>query len=206
MSESRPIIYIVDDDPALRDAIGFLVSSVGYDFLLCASGGELFEKVDARRPSCVVLDVRLPGLSGLEIQRELQGRGASAGIIFITGHGDIPKAVRAMRHGAIDFLEKPFDDQVLLDRISDALLASAAAIARNTKQERLERKLGGLTEREREVLSLVIAGKTSKAIAADLDISAKTVENHRHNLMSKAGVNSVAQLIAWAKDASNANG
>ena len=203
MSESGPMIYIVDDDPALRDAIGFLVSSVGYDFLPCASGKELFERFDGRRLSCIVLDVRLPGLSGLEIQRELLARGAAAGIIFITGHGDVPKAVRAIRHGAIDFLEKPFDDQVLLDRISDALATSAAAIARNERQQRLERKLGGLTEREREVLSLVIAGKTSKAIAADLDISAKTVENHRHNLMAKAGVNSVSQLIAWATDASD---
>ncbi|MCB1545341.1 MAG: hypothetical protein KDJ30_14010 [Rhodoblastus sp.] len=106
-----------------------------------------------------------------------------------------------MRHGAIDFLEKPFDDQVLLDRISDALAASATALARQGRREQLERKLAALTEREREVLLLVIAGKTSKAIAASLDISAKTVENHRHNLMAKAGVGSVAQLIAWATDA-----
>ena len=204
MSDSGPIIYIVDDDPAVRDSIGFLVSSVGYDFLPCASGKVLFERFDAQRQACIVLDVRLPGLSGLEIQRELVTRGASAGIIFITGHGDVPKAVRAMRHGAIDFLEKPFDDQVLLDRISDALSASADAIARNARQQKLESKLACLTEREREVLSLVIAGKTSKAIAAHLDISAKTVENHRHNLMSKAGVNSVTQLIAWATDALDA--
>jgi two-component system, LuxR family, response regulator FixJ len=200
--EAGPIIYIVDDDPAVRHAVAFLVSSVGYEYVACASGKELFEKFDGGRPTCIVLDVRLPGLSGLEIQRELQGRGANSGIIFITGHGDIPKAVRAIRHGAIDFLEKPFDDQVLLDRISDALSASAAAIERSARQRRLERKLGGLTEREREVLSLVIAGKTSKAIGAELDISAKTVDNHRANLMAKANVNSVAQLIAWARDAS----
>jgi two-component system, LuxR family, response regulator FixJ len=206
MSDGDSLIYIVDDDPAVRDAVGFLVSSVGYRFVACASGKELFEQFDARRPSCIVLDVRLPGLSGLEIQRELEGRGSNAGIIFITGHGDVPKAVRAMRHGAIDFLEKPFDDQVLLDRISDALKASAHAIARQAKQTRLERKLSGLTEREREVLSLVIAGKTSKAIGAELDISAKTVDNHRANLMAKAGVNSVAQLIAWATDASDPTG
>jgi len=108
--------------------------------------------------------------------------------------------VRAMRHGAIDFLEKPFDDQVLLDRISDALTASAATLAAKSRKQTIERKLGALTEREREVLALVIAGKTSKAIAAELDISAKTVENHRHNLMAKAGVGSVAQLISWANE------
>lgn len=202
MSEDAPIIYIVDDDPAVRDAVGFLVSSVGYEFAACASGRELLERLDDTRPSCIVLDVRLPGVSGLEIQRELQNRNAVAGVIFVTGHGDVPKAVRAMRHGAIDFLEKPFDDQVLLDRISDALTASAAALARLGRKATLERKLGALTEREREVLALVIAGKTSKTIAADLDISAKTVENHRHNLMAKAGVSSVAQLISWATDAS----
>ena len=201
MPEDAPIIYIVDDDPAVRDAVGFLVSSVGYGFAACASGAELLQRLDNTRPSCIVLDVRLPGVSGLEIQRELQNSNSVAGVIFVTGHGDVPKAVRAMRHGAIDFLEKPFDDQVLLHRISDALAASAAALARQGRREQLERKLAALTEREREVLSLVIAGKTSKAIAASLDISAKTVENHRHNLMAKAGVGSVAQLIAWATDA-----
>jgi FixJ family two-component response regulator len=201
VSEDAPIIYIVDDDPAVRDAVGFLVSSVGYEFVACASGRELLERLDNARLSCAILDVRLPGVSGLEIQRELQSRNAVTGVIFITGHGDVPKAVRAMRHGAIDFLEKPFDDQVLLDRISDALAASAAALAKRGRQVSLDRKLGALTEREREVLAFVIAGKTSKAIAADLNISAKTVENHRHNLMAKAGVSSVAQLISWATDA-----
>ena len=198
MSDVAPVIYVVDDDQALREAVSFLVSSVGYQFVSCKSGDELLEKFDDARPSCIILDVRLPGLSGLEIQRELQSRSVAAGIIFVTGHGDIPKAVRAMRHGAIDFLEKPFDDQVLLDRISEALSASAAQLASRRHQERIEYKLLGLTEREREILSLVIAGKTSKAIATELAISAKTVENHRHKLMAKAGVNSVAQLIAWA--------
>lgn len=206
MSERAPIIYIVDDDPAVRDAVGFLVSSVGYEYLACASGAELLARIDNTRPSSIVLDVRLPGVSGLEIQRELQNRDAVAGVIFITGHGDVPKAVRAMRHGAIDFLEKPFDDQVLLDRISDALAASRETLAKQGRRAKLERKLGALTEREREVLSLVIAGKTSKAIAAALDISSKTVENHRHNLMTKAGVSSVAQLISWATDDSGAEG
>jgi FixJ family two-component response regulator len=154
--------------------------------------------MDESRPACLILDVRLPGLSGLELQRELTARDSPARIVFVSGHGDIPKAVRAIRHGAVDFLEKPFDDQALLDRVSEALAASAAELRRRAGQARMEKKLGGLTERERDVLRLVITGKTSKAIALDLDISVKTVENHRHNIMTKAGVASVAQLIAWA--------
>lgn len=200
MSETAPTIYIVDDDPAVRDSVAFLVSSVGYRWVACTSALAFLEVLDDESPACVVLDVRLPGLSGLELQTELLRRGASVGVIFVSGHGDIPKAVRAMRHGALDFLEKPFDDQVLLDRIGEALAASAETIRRRSRQTTLERRLSCLTEREREVLALVIAGKTSKAIALDLDISVKTVENHRHNLMTKAGATSVAQLIAWASE------
>jgi FixJ family two-component response regulator len=197
---SQGVVYIVDDDPALRDAICFLVGSVGYAARACESAAELLRRIEEDRPACLVLDVRLPGLSGLELQRELYARESSARIIFITGHGDIPKAVRAIRCGAVDFLEKPFDDQVLLDRIGEALDASAAELRRRASRLGLERRLAGLTERERDVLRLVIAGKTSKGVASALDISAKTVENHRHNIMTKAGVASVAQLIVWATE------
>ncbi len=198
MSEASPTIYIVDDDPAVRDALAFLVGSMGYGHCLCASAPELLRVLDTSRPACLVLDVRLPGMSGLELQRELAERKSSARIVFVSGHGDIPKAVRAIRLGAVDFLEKPFDDQVLLDRIGEALAASAEDLRRRAGEALVEKKLSGLTERERKVLRLVIAGKTSKAIALDLDISVKTVENHRHNIMTKADVTSVAQLIAWA--------
>lgn len=201
MSEASPIIYIVDDDPAVRDAMAFLVGSVGYSHCLCASAQELLRALDDSRPSCLVLDVRLPGLSGLELQRDLAERGSPARIVFVSGHGDIPKAVRAIQLGAVDFLEKPFDDQLLLDRIGEALAASAGELRRRASRASLERRLGGLTERERDVLRLVILGKTSKVIASALDISVKTVENHRHNIMTKAGVASVAQLIAWATEA-----
>ncbi|MGO9392360.1 response regulator transcription factor [Rhodoblastus sp.] len=204
MSEASPIIYIVDDDPAVRDGIAFLVSSVGYRHRLCASAQELMHALDDSLPSCLVLDVRLPGLSGLELQRELAERKSAARIVFISGHGDIPKAVRAIQLGAVDFLEKPFDDQMLLDRIGDALAASAEELRRRASRASLERRLSGLTERERDVLRLLIAGKTSKVIASALDISVKTVENHRHNIMTKAGVASVAQLIAWATEADGA--
>ena len=198
MPDLPPIVYVVDDDPAVRGAICFLVSSLGYASRAFACAQALLEALDEARPACLVRDVRLPGLSGLALQRELGLRQSVAKVIFISGHGDIPKAVRAVRAGAIDFIEKPFDDQVLLDRIAEALAASAAELKKRDHQARIERKLGGLTEREREVMRLVIAGKTSKTIALDLDISVKTVENHRHNIMAKAGVTSVAQLIAWA--------
>ncbi|MCE1236883.1 MAG: response regulator [Hyphomicrobiales bacterium] len=200
MSDDAPIIWVVDDDPAVRDSVGFLVASLGYAYETCTSAREFLERLDDARPCCVVLDVRLPGLSGLELQGELLRRGSTVGIVFVSGHGDIPKAVRAVRLGAFDFLEKPFDDQILLDRVGEALEASREAIAERRRRGLLERRLAALTEREREVLARVVAGKTSKAIALELDISAKTVENHRANLMAKAGVNSVAQLIAWASD------
>ena len=134
----------------------------------------------------------------LELQEELRRRGAATRIIFISGHGDISKAVRAVRFGAIDFLEKPFDDQALLDRIEEALAESAQALAKRQKESALNERMSCLTDRERQVLSLVVAGMTSKAIATELDISLKTVENHRHNLMTKAGVMSSSQLISWA--------
>jgi len=201
MADAEGVVYIVDDDPSLRDAIGFLVGSVGYESRACESAAELLRQIDESRPACLVLDVRLQGLSGLELQRELTQRESPARIIFISGHGDIPKAVRAIRLGAVDFLEKPFDDQMLLDRIGEALAASAGELRRRACRASLDRRLGGLTERERDVLRLVIGGKTSKSVAAALDISVKTVENHRHNIMTKAGVASVAQLIAWATEA-----
>ena len=193
-----PLVYIVDDDPDVRDSVGFLVSSVGHKFIACASAQEFLLVLDDRVPSCTVLDVRLPGQSGLELQNELRRRGSVTRIIFVSGHGDIAKAVRAVRQGAIDFLEKPFDDQALLDRIEEALADSALALEQRDKESALDQRMSSLTDRERQVLSRVIAGKTSKVIALELDISLKTVENHRHNLMIKAGVASSAQLIAWA--------
>jgi two-component system, LuxR family, response regulator FixJ len=200
MSDTAAIIYIVDDDPAMRDSIAFLVSSVGYTHLTCRTAEEFLEKWDRDRPGCLILDVRLPGTSGLELQRELHRFEPKIEIIFISGHGDIPMAVRAIRNGAIDFLEKPFDDQLLLDRINHALRRNMETLKINAQLADARRKLARLTGRERKIMALVIDGKTNKAIAQELDISVKTVENHRHNLMTKAGVSSVAQLVAWASD------
>ena len=198
MPTKNRLVYIVDDDPDVRHSVGSLVSSVGYQFVACGSAQEFLSVLDDQSPSCAVLDVRLPGQSGLELQEELRRRGAATRIIFISGHGDISKAVRAVRFGAIDFLEKPFDDQALLDRIEEALAESAQALAKRQKESALNERMSCLTDRERQVLSLVVAGMTSKAIATELDISLKTVENHRHNLITKAGVMSSSQLISWA--------
>lgn len=198
MSETSSIVYIVDDDLDVRDSVGFLVSSVGHRHVACASAQEFLSVLDDNNPSCTVMDVRLPGQSGLELQNELRRLGSTTRIIFISGHGDISKAVRAVRHGAIDFLEKPFDDQALLDRIEEALAESRKAVLSRQQALVLQTRLNCLTERERQVLALVVAGNTNKAIAQDHDISIKTVENHRHNLMTKAGATSIAQLIAWA--------
>jgi two-component system, LuxR family, response regulator FixJ len=194
----KSYVYIVDDDAGVRDAVGFLVSSIGYHYVACRSAQEFLSVLDEAVPSCTVLDVRLPGQSGLELQNELVRRHSSTRIIFISGHGDISKAVRAVRQGAIDFLEKPFDDQALLDRIEEALNESRQALMQRAHLVAHDQRMSCLTERERQVLNLVIKGKTSKAIASELDISLKTVENHRHNLMLKAGVSSSAQLISWA--------
>lgn len=206
MSERPSIVYIVDDDPDVRHSVEFLVSSVGHRFVSCGSAQDFLRVVDESVPTCAVLDVRLPGQSGLELQNELRRRGSNTRIIFISGHADVPKAVRAMRQGAVDFLEKPFDDQVLLDRIEEALTESAGALAQRRREADMQRRMRCFTEREREVLALVVAGKTSKAIALELNIAVKTVEHHRHNVMFKAGASSVAQLISWISDQADPGG
>ncbi len=192
-----PLVHIVDDDPALRDSIAFLVSSVGYAYTTHPSGEAFLADWQPGRTACLVADVRMPGMSGLELQQELNKRDATLGLLFVTGHGDIPMAVRAIKAGAVDFLEKPFDDQLLLDKINEALRHSTALTQSASRRAEAEKRLSKLTEREREVLALVVAGKTNKAIAVELDISVKTVEAHRHNIMEKVGAASAAELGSW---------
>jgi FixJ family two-component response regulator len=166
-----------------------------------ASAQEFLEGFDARRSGCLVLDIRMPGMSGLELQEELNTRGAMLPIIFITGHGDVPMAVEAMQRGAMDFLQKPFRDQELVDRINKALEKDRAGRELLGNRERIRASIAGLTPREREVMSLVAQGKANKVIAADLELSQRTVEIHRAHVMEKMGANSLAHLVRMVIEA-----
>jgi len=188
-------VFVVDDDEAVRDALAMLFRTAGLDVECFDSAAAFLKCPTLPRPCCLVLDIRMPGLTGLQLQDVLAERGVRLPILFITGHGDVPMAVRAMRKGAFDFLEKPFDDPQLLVQVLDALehpAASGRATPRPTR-ERLEE----LSEREREVLDCVLEGKSSRQIAEELFISVKTVEFHRARIMQKLGVRSAAELFRF---------
>lgn len=189
-----PTIFVVDDDEAMRHSLVFLLQSLGQPVQAFASAESFLAAWGKRQAGCLVADVRMPGISGLELQRELNERGDALGIVFISGHGDIPMVVRAMRAGAIAFLEKPFNDQVLLDHVAEALARSATECARKASARFIAEKVERLTARERAVMELVAAGKPNKVIAHDLDISMKTVEVHRAHVMEKMQAGSVAEL------------
>lgn len=188
-------VYIVDDDEAMRDAVGLLMESLDLEYASFASGTEFLEAVDPAWAGCVVLDIRMPLMSGLEVQKRLNERGIELPIVFITGHGDVPSAVQAMREGAVGFAQKPLYDQELIDYINEALVKDRERRANQAQRTAAEHKLVHLTNREREILDLVLEGRSSKVIAIDLGVSQRTVETHRTNLMRKLGVRSVAELF-----------
>jgi two-component system response regulator FixJ len=190
-----PTIYVVDDDDSMRQAIALLLRTVGYTPIVFARPGDFLAKFDPNVHGCLVLDIRMPEMSGLEVQQQLNRAGAILPVIFITGHGDIPMAVQAMKDGAFDFLTKPFRDQDLLDRINSALKQDAENRAAIEKHADLRRRVDSLTPREREVLDLIVEGKANKVIAIDLGLSERTVEIHRANVMEKMGARSVAHLV-----------
>jgi FixJ family two-component response regulator len=192
------LVYVVDDDEAFRDSLRWLLESAGYRVAAFASAERFLEAYRPGTGACLVLDVRMPGLSGLELQEELNRRGHTLPTIFVTGHGDVPMAVSAVKHGAFDFIEKPFNDEALLVLIGKAAQASAAARRESAQRLDTAARLATLTEREREVMDLVIAGKKNKEIACTLGISIKTVEIHRGRVMEKMGVESVAELVRAA--------
>jgi two-component system response regulator FixJ len=200
MREPAPTIYIVDDDEAVRNSLRFLLKSVGHTCQTLASANEFLETYQPQHPGCLILDVRMPGMSGLELQQQLNLRGAIIPVIFITGHGDVPMAVEAMQHGAADFLQKPFRDQDLLDRIQRALERDARNRAALAQHERIRSSFDSLTPREREVLELLTRGKSNKVMAAELGVSQRTVEIHRARVMDKTGAASLAQLVRMAMD------
>ena len=193
--EESPTVFIVDDDPAIRFAMQALMDSVNVRHEIYASGDEFLEKVREHRPGCLVLDIRMPGLGGLELQQELISRGSTLPIIFITGHGDVPMAVEAMQKGAVDFIQKPFRDQDLLDRIREALMTDKERREEQAKHAEVEKRLARLTNREREVFDLVVTGKPNKVIAYELGVSQRTVEIHRARVMEKMQARSLADLV-----------
>ena len=198
MREYPATVFVVDDDEAVRASLKLLLKTLGLPAQTYASAQEFLATFDERRGGCLVLDIRMPGMSGLELQEELNTRGAMLPIIFITGHGDVPMAVEAMQRGAMDFLQKPFRDQDLLDRISEALAKDRAGRELLGNRERIRARVAALTPREREVMALVTQGKANKVIAADLDLSQRTVEIHRAHVMEKMGANSLAHLVRMA--------
>jgi len=195
---NESIIYIVDDNAAVRDAVSWLVQEVGLSALPLDSVQSFLDNFQPERPGCLVLDVRMPGMSGLALQDKLVQEDMMVPVIIITGHGDVPMAVRAMKMGAFEFLQKPFNDQELLDSILKAIELHAEMLDRKKLARKVTEKIATLTPREMEVLDLMRAGKSSKAIANQLDISVRTVEGHRARIMKKMQANSVAQLIESA--------
>jgi two-component system response regulator FixJ len=195
MKTSTPVVIVVDDDAGVRNAMRLLLRSVRLESVQYASAGELLERFDPDQPGCLLLDIRMPGMSGLELQQQLNLRGAVIPVIFMTGHGDIPMAVEAMQHGAFDFLQKPFRDQELLDRIQRAIAKDGELRSSLSEHTRIREHLETLTPREREVLDLLTQGKQNKSIAQDLGVSPRTVEIHRARVMEKMGAHSIAELV-----------
>jgi len=195
VTNQRPTIFVVDDDLAVRDALKLLLRSVGQSVETYGAGQEFLEAYSEDRPGCLVLDIRMPGMSGLELQQKLNEKHSILPIIFITGHGDVPMAVEAMQAGAVDFIQKPFRDQDLIDRINQALEKDTSNRAALGERNDIRRRLETLTPREREVLDLVVHGKANKVIAGDLKLSQRTVEIHRARVMEKMQASSLAHLV-----------
>ena len=199
MKQADSVVFVIDDDPSVREAIRNLIRSVGLRVEPFETAQDFLRSEIQDIPGCLVLDVRLPGLSGLDLQRELAARKVTLPIIFITGHGDIPMSVRAMKAGALEFLTKPFRDQDLLDAIQQALERAQAMRQQRADAARLRARLDALTSREREVMNLVVAGLLNKQIAGELRISEITVKLHRGQVMKKMGADSLAELVRIAE-------
>ncbi len=193
-----PLVYVVDDDPAMRASLRWLIESVGFQVRTCASAQEFLRTYDGQEPGCLVLDVRMPGMSGLDLQAELATRRIEIPILIITGYAEVPLAVRAMKAGAFDFIEKPFSDQTLLDRIRAAVAKDEVERHHNAARADVRRRLALLTPRERDVMQLVVAGKSNKVVASDLGLKSKTVEVHRAHVMEKLQAENLPDLVRLA--------
>jgi FixJ family two-component response regulator len=191
----EPTVYVIDDDEAVRRFLRGLIASVDLRVQTYASAQEFLNAYQHESPGCLVLDIRMPGMSGLELQQELNARGIDLPIIVLTGHGSVQVAVHAMKAGAIDFIEKPFNNELLLDRVQKAVAKSVNTYEDRLKQDEVLRRQNSLTPREHQVLDLVVAGESNKRIARRLQISDKTVEIHRANVMEKMQARSLADLV-----------
>ena len=188
-------VYVVDDDEGVRDGLSLLLATVGQPCELFESASDFLEAYNEETRGCLVLDIRMPRMTGLDLQERLIEMGSRLPIIFITGHGDIPMAVEAMRRGAVDFIRKPFREHGLLERINEALTVDDTVRKQVTDRRAVEERLAVLSERERQVFERVADGEMNKVIAADLGISERTVEVHRGQVMKKLGVKTLAQLV-----------
>ncbi len=195
MAEREPTVFVVDDDAAVLDAVQLLLQSVGLPSRGFSSAGEFLEEFDSGVPGCLILDLRMPGIGGRELQKRLLEMGATLPIIFVTAHGDVPTAVDAVKDGAVDFIQKPFPDQKLLDKVNQALQLDARRKKEREERRVVEARLQTLTPREREVMALVAAGKLNKTIARQMGISQRTVEIHRSRVMEKMQAASVPDLV-----------
>lgn len=197
---SEPTLFVVDNDPATRESLQHLAASVSLPVETFSSGEEFLTRHDRRRPGCLVVDVRMPGMSGLELQARLAAEDPTLPVIFLTAYGDIPTAVRSLKAGAVDFLEKPWQPQALLDRIHEALVRNEQARRADHERARVEARLALLTPREKEIMHLVAAGKTAKQIAVDLGLSHKTVQVHRARILEKMEVETTCELVRRVMD------
>ena len=195
MTDRPPVVYVVDDDPDVLKAVERLLLSADLMVQAFESPERFLQSLDSTRRGCLVVDLAMPGLNGLELQEELERRASLLPIVFLTGRGDIAASVRAMKHGAVDFLTKPVDDATLIGVVQDALVKGQGLWQARDERVRMEARLATLTARERQVLEHVVAGRLNKQIAAALGIAEKTVKFHRGNLMRKMGVRSVAELV-----------
>ena len=197
---ATPTVFVVDDDEGVRDSLRFLLRSVGLTTRTLGSAAEFLASYEFSQPGCLLLDVRMPAMSGLELQQQLNLRGATIPLIFITGHGDIPMAVEAMQHGAFDFLQKPFRDQDLIDRLQKALAKDAQNRTELKQRDQIRSRFESLTPREHEVLVLMVRGLPNKIMAAELGVSQRTVEIHRARVMEKTEAGSLAHLVRMYLD------